>query len=117
MPVPKKADDVNALSRKDQSTIFRIRIQHNALNKHLHRIGAQTTYVCPLCGNPEETIEHHLLYCAPLADLRAQFLPTQLNKENLLYGNPEQLQNTCKYPYMALGRRGMCCKNIHPWQL
>ena len=30
-----------------------------------------------------------------------------LNKtrKNLLYGNPKQLQNTCKYHYMALGRR------------
>jgi len=58
-----------------------------------------------VCGHPGETIDHHLLYCAPLADLRAQFLPTQLNKENLLYGHPEQLQNTCKYHYMALDRR------------
>lgn len=105
MPVPKRADNVNTLNRKDQSTIFRMRTQHIALNKHLHRIGAHTTPACPLCDNPNETIDHHLLHCAPLADLRNQFLSFQLNKESLLYGNLEQLKNTCKYHYMAMGRR------------
>ena len=88
MPVPKRADNVNTLNRKDQSTIFRMRTQHIALNKHLHRIGAHTTPACPLCDNPNETIDHHLLHCAPLSDLRNQFLSLQLKKESLLYGNP-----------------------------
>ena len=105
MPAPKKSDTVNVLNRKNQSTIFRMRTQHIALNKHLHRIGASTSPACPLCGHPEETIEHHLLYCAPLADLRARFLPPQSKKEDLLYGNQEQLQNTCRFHYMAIGRR------------
>jgi len=74
-----------------------MRTQHIALNTHLHRIGVHTTSACPLCGHPEETIDHHLLYCAPLADLRTKFLPTQLNKENLLYGHQKQLQKPCKY--------------------
>ena len=105
MEAPKRADAANALSRKDQSTIFRMRTQHIALNKHLHRIGAHTTSSCPLCDHPEETIDHHLFYCAPLADLRNQFLPPQLDKQNLLYGSVKQLQNTCNFHYMALGRR------------
>ena len=105
MESPTRKDAVNDLSRKDQSTIFRMRTQHIALNKHLHRIGAHTTSSCPLCGHPEETIDHHLFYCAPLADLREQFLPPPLDKQNLLFGNARQLQNTCKYHNMALGRR------------
>ena len=38
MESPKRIDAVNALNRKDQSTIFRMRTQRIALNKHLHRI-------------------------------------------------------------------------------
>ena len=40
MATPKRADTINDLSRKDQSTIFRLRVQHIGLNKHLYRIGA-----------------------------------------------------------------------------
>ena len=105
MESPKRTDNLNNLNRKDQSTIFRMRTQHIALNKHLHRIGAHTTSSCPLCDHPEETINHHLFYCAPLADLRRQFLSPQLDKQNLLFGNVKQLQDTCKFHYMALGRR------------
>ena len=93
------------VNRKDQSTKFRLRIQHIGLNNHLYRIGAHNTSACPLCDNPEETVDHHLFYCAPLADLRTQFLPSQLDKEKLLYGTSKQLIDTCKFHYMALGRR------------
>ena len=105
MAAPKRADTINDLNRKDQSTIFRLRIQHIGLNNHLYRIGAHNTSACPLCDNPEETVDHHLFYCAPLADLRTQFLPSQLDKEKLLYGTSKQLIDTCKFHYMALGRR------------
>ena len=81
-----------------------MRMQSIALNNHLQRI-EDTTSSCPLCDHPEETIDHHLFHCAPLADLRRQFLPPQLNKKNTLFGNTKQLQATCKYHYMALGRR------------
>ena len=105
MAAPKRADPINDLNRKDQSTIFRLRIQHVGLNKHLYRIGAHTTSACPLCDNPEETVNHHLFFCAPLADLRTQFLPPQPDKEQLLYGTSKQPMKTCKFHYMALGRR------------
>ena len=80
-----------------------MRTQPIALNKHLHRIGAHTTSTCPLCDHPQETIGHHLFHCAPLADLRRQLLPPQLNKKNTLFGNTRQLQATCKYLYMLHG--------------
>ena len=102
MESPKKEKNaVNDLSRKDQSTILHTRMQHIALNNYL--IGAHTTSSCSLCEHPEETIDHHLFYCDPLADLTRQFPP--LAKQNLLYGNARQLQNTGKYHNMALGRR------------
>ena len=105
MKSPKKLDPVNALNRKDQSTIFRMRTQHIALNKHLHRIGAHTTSACPLCDHPEETIDHHLFHCAPLEDLRRKFLSPPLDKPNVLFGNISQLKNTCNFHNMAIGRR------------
>ena len=84
MAAPKRADPINDLNRKDQSTIFRLRTQHIGLNKHLYRIGATLTSACPLCDCLEETVEHHLFHCAPLADLRKQFLPPHFDKEKLL---------------------------------
>ena len=62
MAAPKRADPINDLSRKDQSTIFRLRVQHIGLNKHLYRIGATLTSACPLCDCLEETVEHHLFH-------------------------------------------------------
>ena len=105
MAAPNRADPINALNRKDQSTIFRLRTQHIALNKHLHRIGVTTTPACPLCNHPDESVEHHLYHCAPLADLRTCYLPPQSNRENLLYGNKKELKNICIFHYMAIGRR------------
>ena len=70
MAAPNRSDPINALNRKYQSTIFRLRTQHIALNKHLHRIGANTTPACPLCNHPEESVDHHLYLCTPLNDLR-----------------------------------------------
>ena len=105
MAAPNRADPIGALNRKDQSTIFRLRTQHIALNKHLHRIGATTTPACPLCNHPEESVDHHLYHCAPLADLRTCYLPHQLNRENLLFGNKKELKSICIFHYMAIGRR------------
>ena len=105
MAAPNRADPINGLNRKDQSTIFRLRTQHIALNKHLHRIGAITTPACPLCNHPEESVDHHLYHCTPLNDLRNCYLPPQTNRKNLLYGSTKELKNICIFDYMAIGRR------------
>ena len=84
MAAPNKADPINALNRKDQSTIFRLRTRHIALNKHLHRIGANATPACPLCNHPEESVEHHLHHCTPLDDLRTCYLPPQIKKTSFM---------------------------------
>ena len=56
----------------------------------------------PLCDHPEETVDHHLFYCAPLADLRSRFLPPQLDNNKKRYGTSKQLMNTCKYHYIVI---------------
>ena len=43
MDSQKRKYAVNDLSRKDQSTLFRMRTQPIALNKDLHRMGVHTT--------------------------------------------------------------------------
>ena len=84
MTTPNTNDNVDKLTRKDQATIFRLRIEHIPLNIHLNRIGAIAEKACPLCNHPEETVKHHLFYCTKLKDLRERFLPSQPDKQNTL---------------------------------
>jgi len=105
MSAPKPNDPVNKLKRGEQSTIFRLRTGHIGLNNHLSRIKKDFPSQCPLCRHPNETVEHHLLQCAKLHDLRRQFLPAQPSISNCLYGCQEQLEKTCKYFYHASSPR------------
>ena len=105
MTTPNLNDSIDTLSRKDQTTIFRLRTQHIPLNSHLHRIGAIKEKACPLCDYQEETVEHHLFHCLKLNDLRLQLLPPQPSIHNTLFGTPRQLKNTCTFHYMSLSRR------------
>jgi len=63
MNAPKPKDPINTLKRQEQSLIFRLRTGHAPLNNHLHRIKKDHPAQCPLCGFPNETVEHNLLYC------------------------------------------------------
>ena len=56
--------------RTSDCIIFRMRIGHAALNKHLHKIGLSETDQCPHCGEVE-TIEHFLLDCNQFFDERS----------------------------------------------
>ena len=56
--------------RASDCIIFRMRIGHAALNKHLHKIGLAETAQCPHCGEVE-TIEHFLLDCDQYFDERS----------------------------------------------
>ena len=105
MTTPQQQDAINHLNRKEQVTIFRLRTQHIQLNMHLNRINPQHAPVCPLCDYQFETVSHHLFECTELRDIRATFLPPRPNTDNTLYGTLQQLKSTCKYHYMALGRR------------
>ena len=97
MSAPKPKDPINTLSRHDQSLIFRLRTQHVPLNNHLNRIKKDHSAQCPLCNYPNETVEHHLLHCTKLNELRRSFLPAQPSIGNTLFSDSEQLRATCNF--------------------
>ena len=105
MSGPRPKDAVNGLKRHEQSIIFQLRTGHVPLNGYLHRIKPQQSPACPLCNEPEETVNHLLFECRALADLRERFLPKPHNVENLLYSNTHILRQTSTYFSMASGRR------------
>ena len=97
MSGPRPKDAVNGLKRHEQSIIFQLRT--------VHRIKPQQSPACPLCNEPEETVNHLLLDCRALADLRERFLPKPHNVENLLYSNTCILRQNSTYFNMASGRK------------
>ena len=97
MSTPRPKDPINALQRHDQSLIFRLRTKHVPLNNHLNRIKKNHPAHCPLCSFPNETVDHHLLQCEKLKDLRRTFLPAQPSIGNTLYCDSEQLRATCNF--------------------
>ena len=105
MKTVKTNDNMKKLKRKDQTAIFRLRTQHVPLNNHLNRINPEIPPLCPLCDHPYETVEHVLMQCRKLEDLRAQYLPVNPNIENMLYGSLKQLKNTATFYNMACARR------------
>ena len=105
MTCPKINDPIKKLKRREQSTIFRLRTGHVQLNGHLSRIKKNHSPQCPLCGYKNETVEHHLIHCTGLKDLREVYLPQRPSISNTLYSDPNQLSNTCSYFYLASGRR------------
>ena len=92
MKVPNKKDEINSLLRKEQVTIFRLRSRHIPLNSHLRRIGVQPNSECPLCQCPEETVEHHLLLCPALDDLRTELLPPKPTLQTPFLDPPHNLE-------------------------
>ena len=101
LPKPNPKDPINNLERKDQCNIFRLRTGHVMLNGHRNRIDPLVPPMCRHCGYAYETVEHHLLHCANLKELRDSLLPPNPTLENCLYGNYDQLKNTSKYHIVA----------------
>ena len=101
LPTPNSKDPINKLNRKDYCNIFRLRTGHSNLNHHKNRIDPTVAPNCRHCGYHHETVEHHLLQCTALAELRRELLPTSPNFENCLYGNKLQLEKTSKFHSMA----------------
>ena len=105
MSKPNPKDQINKLQREEQSIIFLLRTGHIQLNSHLSRIKKDHPASCPLCSNPNETVEHLLFHCTKLNDLRDSLLPTNPEIANTLFGTLTQLTHTCTFFRKASGRR------------
>ena len=99
------SDNIKALNRREQTTIFRLRTQHVPLNFHLNRINPEKPPMCLLCDHPYETVQHLLFECPKLQDPRQQLLPPNPTIDNTLYCSRDQLIKTSSYYNMALSRR------------
>ena len=102
---PRPKDAINELPRREQSVIFQLRTGHAPLNSYLNRIKPQHSSACPICDEPDETVDHHLFRCRGLSDLRERFLPKPHNVHNVLYSTTNDLRRTFTYFSMASGRR------------
>ena len=95
LPRPNPKDPINDLDRKDQCNIFHLRTGHIMLN------GPLVPPMCRHCGYAYETVEHHLLHCVSLRNIRNNLLPSNPTLENCLYGNVSQLRKTSKFHILA----------------
>ena len=98
---PNPKDPICNLERRDQCNIFRLRTGHIMLNGHRNRIDPLVPPMCRHCGHPFETVEHHLLYCEELIDLRESLLPPNPTLENCLFSDTKQLKKTSQYHMVA----------------
>ena len=102
---PNRNDPINRLKRKEQVTIFRLRTTHVPLNAHLNKILKDHPPNCTLCEHNLENVQHFLLDCPALVDLRRELLPENSTIETTLYSTDQQLRKTAKFFHMANGRR------------
>lgn len=69
-PLPKRADQILRLSRKQVRTVVSFLTGHGSFRKHLHTIGVVNNPDCRFCGEVEETSIHLLTSCPGLMALR-----------------------------------------------
>ena len=86
-------DQINALDRRTQTTIFRLRTGHWGLRKHLKRLGLADSAHCE-CGSEEQTPEHILQTCPHLETVRQQFWSEDTEVGTKLWGQAAKLQQT-----------------------
>ena len=103
LPTPNPKDPINSLARRDQCNIFRLRTGHINLNFHRNRIDPLFAPMCRHCMHPYETVEHFLIYCDRLVELRKRLLPPNPTIENCLYSNSLQLKKTSQF-YLEASR-------------
>ena len=102
MPQPNRNDNINKLSRANQSTIFQWRTTHARVNFHQNRFHPEHAPHCRNCEAPYETVRHVLLECPRLQQLRRDHLPPQPTIQNTLYGTCFQLNKTFSFIKLAL---------------
>jgi hypothetical protein len=72
LPTPSFIKATKGLNRRQISVLTQLRIGHNSLNKHLHRIQRADSPKCPHCPNANEDTSHVLLRCWKYANHRHQ---------------------------------------------
>ena len=79
-------------NRRLQTEIRRLRTGHSMLlGTYRHRINSNISASCSNCGHPNDTLEHFLIQCPQLQQLRDKFLDTDttlgnaLNKQSLAW--------------------------------
>ena len=105
VPTPNTNDPLNSLKRREQVTIFRLRTTHAPLNAHLNKILKDHQPNCTLCDHDKEDVQHFLLECPALMDLREKYLPKSPTIQNTAHNSKEQLKKTAKYFEMANSRK------------
>ena len=86
-------DNINSLSRNEQTKIFRLRTGHCGLRAHLHKMGLRDTAACS-CGALKQTPEHILQDCPDFARQRREVWPTGATLDDKLWGTGEDLKRT-----------------------
>ena len=90
-------DPVRWLSRKQQTTIFRLRTGHNRLRHHMfNKLKIGENDLCA-CGLAPQNTEHVLQSCTLLSDLRTEIWPTNGTLAQKLYGTKQELTCTTDF--------------------
>ena len=90
-------DPVRWLSRKQQTTIFRLRTGHNRLRHHMfNKLKIGENDLCA-CGLAPQNTEHVLQSCTLLSDLRTEIWPTNGTLAKKLYGTKQELTCTTDF--------------------
>ena len=93
---PPIGDDWPNLTRREQTTILRLRTGHNRLLHHQHRIGLSHTPECP-CGTGLQNAEHILQWCPLHREARNLAWPHGATMEEKLWGPKPLLQITAQF--------------------
>ena len=89
-----KADPYYLLTRREQTTVFRLRTVHNRLNYHLYsKLCIGHTEQCP-CGTGSQTTEHLLQSCPIYEPLRKGIWPDHTPVARKLYRSLRDLRCT-----------------------
>ena len=90
-------DPVRWLSRKQQTTIFRLRTGHNRLRHNIfNKLKIGENGLCA-CGLAPQNTEHVLQSCTFLSDLRTEIWPTNGTLAQKLYGTKQELTCTTNF--------------------
>ena len=90
------ADNISGLTRKQQTTIFRLRTGHCRLNAHMHKINLSTSPACP-CGTGIQNPQHILMECPTHLQARNRIWAQRVTLEEKLWGSLDDLCKTAAF--------------------